>query len=123
MSTVTGIYLNVTTTLDFTTSEAVTLIPYNTSQSSITATVIGTNTQEAVNVPAGIYKVLTNDPIQIKPSSGENITTFESTNVKDPTPDPPGFADTNHMYTDKASLCTFFVRPDGRSLAFPSSAR
>jgi hypothetical protein len=113
---ITGIYVSSTVTLTFTTSEAVVLVPYDTTKSSITAS--GSPLQ--ASVPAGIYKVETNDSINCVGSPSGNCAMFESPNVKDPIPTPPEFAAS--MYKDMASLDTFFVRSDGRSISFPSFA-
>jgi hypothetical protein len=111
---ITGIYVSASTTLTFQSSESVTLVCYDSSKPPIVAS--GTPLQ--ASVAAGIYKIESNDPVHTSP--GGTITVFESSNVKDPTPDPPGFA--SSMYENKASLCAFFVRPDVRSAAFPTSA-
>jgi hypothetical protein len=118
----TGIYVSATTTLTFQTTETVTLVCYDSSKPAITAT--GSPLQATVG--QGIYKVLTNDTIHTATApttAGNNISVFECPSVKDPTPDPPAFATTNHLYTTMSSLGAFFVQPDGRSMAFPTSAR
>ena len=114
----TGLYVSGTTTLTFTTSEAVVLIPYNAAQSSITAS--GSPLQ--ASVPAGIYKIETNDSVHCSCPSSPTVSMFESPDVKDPIPTPPDFA--NQLdNNDSSSLDLFFVRPNGRSISFPTSAR
>jgi hypothetical protein len=115
----TGIYVYDSTTLTFNSTESITLIPYASGQSPISVDV---KTLQAT-VPAGIYKIETNDSVNTgctPASASANVTVFESPNTKDPAPDPPGQA--RVLYTDKESLCTFFDRPDARSAAFPTSA-
>jgi hypothetical protein len=108
--------------LTFQTAETVTLICYDSSKPAITAT--GNPLQ--ATVAKGIYKVMTNDSIHTATApttASGNISVFECPSVKDPTPDPPSFATTDNLYTSKSSLGAFFVQPDGRSIAFPTSAR
>jgi hypothetical protein len=113
----TGIYVSASTTITFTSSEAVVLVPYDSTKSSITAS--GSPLQ--ATVPQGIYKVETNDSINCTCPASPQASSFESPNVKDPIPTPPAFA--HAMYNDDmSSLGAFFLRPEGRSISFPTSA-
>lgn len=107
----TGIYVYASTTLTIQASEPIMLTSLDNRSISFAGGTVSTE------VPAGIYKAVTNAAIAVSSETGPRVDVVIIANNKDPWPDPP-LAVVTAFNVTTTNLNSFFAIPDAKSAAF-----